>query len=124
MDYIFCYLACACHENGTFVSSNTDSSQPLPCNNEGQCICRPNVEGKKCDKCKDEHWNINSKKGCETCNCNKVGSLNNKCDMNSGQCLCKPGVGGRICDECLPDHYKFSKDGCKGGIINNNKCIF
>lgn len=106
-------VACDCHENGTFVSFTTDTSQPLPCNQEGQCICRVNVVGKKCDRCISEHWNINSKTGCEPCNCDKVGSLSNDCNMDSGQCVCKPGVGGRKCDRCLPDHYQFSQDGCK-----------
>ena len=64
--------------------------------------------------CRAEYWNIDSKKGCEPCDCHGVGSLNNNCDMRSGQCVCKPGVGGRRCDRCLPDHYQFSEVGCKG----------
>ncbi|CAB4034077.1 Hypothetical predicted protein, partial [Paramuricea clavata] len=105
---------CDCHENGTLVSSSTPSNSPLPpCNHIGQCACRSNVIGLKCDQCKENHWNINSRLGCESCNCDQSGAYNDSCELHSGQCVCKPGVGGRRCDQCLPDHYQFSPDGCK-----------
>lgn len=42
--------------------------------------------------------------GCESCNCDSVGSYNRSCDLTTGQCLCKPGVGGRRCESCQVIH--------------------
>ena len=106
------FTACDCHENGTYTLVSTDS--PLPCDERGKCVCRPNVIGLKCDQCRENYWNINSGDGCVACECHSFGAYNDSCDINTGQCICKPGVGGRQCDECLPDHYQFSPDGCKG----------
>ena len=117
------FTACDCHENGTFVLSSAPRDSPLACDQNGQCICRTNVVGLKCDKCVENHWNINSGDGCEACACHSTGAYNDSCDMHSGQCVCKPGVGGRVCDECLPDHYQFSPEGCRGRISIGNYTV-
>jgi hypothetical protein len=51
--------------------------------------------------------------GCQSCNCDPVGSLNHTCDLYTGQCQCRPGVTGQRCDVCQPYQYGFSHAGCK-----------
>lgn len=34
------------------------------------------------------------------CNCSKLGSESNACDIRTGQCRCRPHVTGRACDTC------------------------
>lgn len=79
----------------------------------GQCECQPNVYGQRCDNCLDGYWNLNQGSGCESCNCDPIGSLNQTCDIYSGQCQCHPGVTGQHCNQCTRYYYAFSYDGCK-----------
>ena len=107
-----CFAACDCYYQGTVDPPGHNPADPLPCDDKGKCTCRRNVIGDKCDSCQDMYWNVGSGFGCEECNCDLTGSLNNSCDVITGQCPCKPGVTGRTCDQCQPDHYSFSDQGC------------
>ncbi|XP_018320894.1 laminin subunit alpha [Agrilus planipennis] len=94
--------------------------QPCDCDNygrercdshTGQCICKPNVEGEKCDRCVAEHYGFQSGQGCIPCNCSPA-SLSAQCHDQTGQCQCKPGVTGRNCDRCTAGYWNFTSDGC------------
>lgn len=101
---------CLCHLPGTIIPERASN----PCETTGgQCRCKSNVVGRRCDRCRNGYWNIDSGEGCEPCNCNRIGSVNQTCDVRSGQCHCRPGVTGRHCDQCAGYHYGFSEDGCK-----------
>lgn len=54
----------------------------------GECICPPRVTGEKCDKCEQYTFGFDQIVGCEMCNCNPYGVLNNElqCDLNNGTC--------------------------------------
>ena len=43
----------------------------------GQCVCKMNVMGLKCDQCKDGYHSLGSSQtdGCSFCNCNAAGTL-------------------------------------------------
>ncbi|KRT80924.1 hypothetical protein AMK59_5060, partial [Oryctes borbonicus] len=77
----------------------------------GQCICKPNVVGEKCDRCAFEHYGFETGNGCTPCNCG-VASESNQCDDSTGQCMCKPGVDNRNCDRCKPGFWNYSENGC------------
>uniref|UniRef100_A0A0N5AN25 Laminin subunit beta-1 n=1 Tax=Syphacia muris TaxID=451379 RepID=A0A0N5AN25_9BILA len=97
----------------------------------GRCYCKKNVDGPRCDRCKNGFWNLSSEdpNGCKACTCNLLGTYNNEgCNKKTGECLCKRLVTGENCDQCLPQHYGLSDDfdGCKpcdcdiGGAYDND----
>ncbi|XP_035207831.1 laminin subunit gamma-1-like [Stegodyphus dumicola] len=101
---------CTCYLPGTLEPERGSN----PCESTGgQCRCKANVVGRRCEKCRKGYWNIDSGQGCSACNCDRIGSYNQTCDIRSGQCYCRPGVVGRHCDSCAPYHYGFSEEGCK-----------
>eukprot|EP00094_Tigriopus_californicus_P009037 TCALIF_08711-PA protein Name:"Similar to LanB1 Laminin subunit beta-1 (Drosophila melanogaster)" AED:0.08 eAED:0.08 QI:0/0.86/0.81/1/0.86/0.87/16/623/1807 len=71
----------------------------------GECHCLPNVEGRECDRCRENHWKLASGEGCEHCDCDFVGSTSETCNVFDGQCACKPGFGGRRCDQCEENYW-------------------
>ncbi|XP_058123627.1 laminin subunit gamma-1 [Anopheles ziemanni] len=100
---------CSCYPRGT---EQTEKGISICDQINGNCHCKPNVIGRTCNECKNGYWNIVSGNGCESCNCDPVGSFNSSCDTFTGECFCKPGVVGKKCDKCAAAHYGFSEEGC------------
>ncbi|XP_066538803.1 laminin subunit alpha-1 [Hoplias malabaricus] len=95
--------ACSCYANGSVSSV---------CNIiTGQCECKTNVVGDKCDQCQVGFHGINSGEGCRQCQCNQSGSVSEACDED-GQCECIVGVSGDKCDRCQHGYYNFTDNGC------------
>lgn len=97
---IFC-LACVCDKLGT---DHCDSYT-------GECICKNNVIGEKCDRCEDNHYGFSTGRGCVPCDCGEA-SESNQCEDADGQCRCKEGVAGRACNRCAPGYWNYTSDGC------------
>nr|XP_033789904.1 laminin subunit alpha-1 [Geotrypetes seraphini] len=95
--------ACGCHVHSSLLSI---------CHHEtGLCECRPNVIGQRCDQCLSGYYGLNTGLGCLSCNCNKSGSVSERCS-DDGQCPCAPGVAGEKCDRCAYGFYSFQNGGC------------
>ena len=76
----------------------------------GECTCKVNVEGRSCNQCKANAYNLTLENfdGCEACGCDPTGTVSGdilpqeqlSCDHNTGQCTCLSGRSGQKCDEC------------------------
>lgn len=51
----------------------------------------------RCDQCMARHYGFSSA-GCKACDCEQIGSVDDKCDVVTGQCNCVQNVEGRRCD--------------------------
>ena len=77
---------CACELDSTIDASNL-------CNKEtGQCNCKSNTAGLKCDQCKPGYY---AYPNCYECGCDKKGTNSEVCDPNTAQCKCKENVQGK-----------------------------
>uniref|UniRef100_A0A4W3JXR0 Laminin subunit gamma 1 n=1 Tax=Callorhinchus milii TaxID=7868 RepID=A0A4W3JXR0_CALMI len=98
---------CNCSPYGTV-------NQQRSCNQvTGLCECLPHVIDRDCSQCEQGFYNILSGQGCQSCDCNSIGSTDGQCDIRSGQCECQPGIVGQRCDRCESYHFGFGLDGCK-----------
>uniref|UniRef100_A0A8C9BFN6 Usherin n=1 Tax=Phocoena sinus TaxID=42100 RepID=A0A8C9BFN6_PHOSS len=116
-------------QNGFYNLQEWDPDGCIPCNcnasgtvdgditchpNSGQCKCKANVIGLRCDHCDGFKFlqSVNDD-GCEPCQCNLHGSVNKLCNPLSGQCECKQEVKGLQCDTCREHFYGLDTTGCK-----------
>lgn len=124
------FLACDCDPAGSLDEGICDSTSDEE-NEAGSCHCKTNVQGRRCDTCKDGFWNLdaNNTLGCESCTCNILGTVGNLgCNMRTGECICKRLVTGKDCNQCMPETFGLSdgRDGCTlcecdpGGSLDNN----
>lgn len=62
---------CGCNHDGSLGSLRTNHSEPIPCDNEGQCSCKSLVTGKKCDQCIESTFGLSmyNADGCTKCFC-------------------------------------------------------
>ncbi|XP_030748533.1 laminin subunit beta-1 isoform X2 [Sitophilus oryzae] len=124
-------VACDCDPRGSLDEGICDSITD-PVNNlvAGSCHCKTNVDGRRCDQCKNGYWNFTSANpdGCQPCTCNILGTIDNQgCNVETGECTCKRYVTGRDCLQCLPQYWGLSdkQDGCQpcdcdpGGSYDN-----
>jgi laminin alpha 1/2 len=67
---------------------NPEGSENLNCHPvTGQCLCKPNFTGLKCDRCALGFGNLEL--NCVACNCDPIGSTSPNCDEATGQCPCR-----------------------------------
>ncbi|ALC38940.1 LanB1 [Drosophila busckii] len=79
----------------------------------GQCPCLSNVQGLHCSECALNHWKIASGEGCEACNCDAIGAVQEQCHLFTGQCECKAGFGGRACNQCEAHYWGNPNEQCQ-----------
>ncbi|KAK3702070.1 hypothetical protein QZH41_014770 [Actinostola sp. cb2023] len=97
-----------------------------------RCLCKGNVKGKTCDRCRIGFYDFSAKNpsGCSPCACSTRGSLPGlrDCNFTTGTCSCKSYVTGDKCHTCKNGTYgMMSRDlfGCRecscnpGGSINS-----
>ena len=95
-------IACDCFPAGTLADQPCD-----PVN--GECPCKPNYVGRRCDACDVNFFDISM---CQPCNCNSTFSANLQCN-GTGFCSCKPGIDGKKCDGgCKSDFFDLTSTGC------------
>lgn len=86
----------------------------------GQCQCKQNVIGRRCDSCRTGFYGFPD---CKPCNCPSTAI----CEKETGECICPPRVTGEKCDQCTPYTFGFDQIiGCEDcncnplGVRNNN----
>ncbi|OAF70039.1 Jagged and Delta protein [Intoshia linei] len=87
----------------------------------GECICKKQYAGEKCNKCNEGFYNYPE---CLKCDCSIDGTQSQLCEVGGGQCPCKPLYRGLNCNKCKLGRFKFPE--CieckcnKAGSINAN----
>ena len=104
------FSECLCSSNG---SVGTD------CNKSGDCTCKTNFVGSKCDDCTTGYFKQNGL--CKSCNCNRVGSYSKDCNPY-GHCNCRSGFKGKRCDDCATGYAGTQCNRCSSGYFGYPNC--
>ncbi|XP_028287743.1 laminin subunit beta-4 isoform X2 [Parambassis ranga] len=116
-------IPCNCDPSG---SLNGGLCDPL----SGHCLCKENVEGQRCDHCKQGFFNLsqNNPAGCQACSCHHLGSVGS-CHQLTGSCECDRLASGLLCDQCLAGFwglgssmFRCSPCNCDIGGSYSNMC--
>ncbi|XP_071808051.1 laminin subunit alpha-like isoform X2 [Asterias amurensis] len=79
----------------------------------GQCGCKPNVGGRKCDQCEPGHHRYPF---CESCYCDTSGTEPGICNQDTAECECKENVAGEQCNQCKEGTFYLQPSNTKGCI--------
>lgn len=123
---------CDCDPAGSFGGGECETLNQGGTDQAGRCICKANVVGRRCDRCKDGYWNLleSNSNGCQSCKCDKRGTVErDTCDQKTGNCRCKRNVKGLTCSQCLPGYWNLGTTpegcdacGCDAGGSRNTTC--
>ncbi|XP_006896997.1 PREDICTED: laminin subunit alpha-5 [Elephantulus edwardii] len=97
-----------CNCSGPGVQELTEPSCDV---DSGQCRCRPNVVGRRCDTCAP---GFHGYPACLPCDCDEAGTAPGVCDPLTGQCHCKENVQGPRCDQCRVGTFSLDAANPKG----------
>eukprot|EP00062_Callorhinchus_milii_P006208 gi/632946479/ref/XP_007888579.1/ PREDICTED: laminin subunit beta-2-like isoform X2 [Callorhinchus milii] len=104
---LICSISAIMHDGALPCQCDRQGSYSNVCEKiGGQCRCKSNVMGRRCDLCIPGNYGFGPN-GCSECDCSPEGSLSNVCDPVTGQCLCRHGANGRQCDRCFPGQWNF-----------------
>nr|XP_056710908.1 laminin subunit alpha-3 [Euleptes europaea] len=102
-------LPCNCHRNG----ATSPTCNPVG----GQCSCKANIIGRRCNKCQTGYYGFPF---CRPCTCGR-----RLCDDVTGKCICPPETVKPRCEVCLKQHFSYHPlAGCEAcncsseGIVN------
>ncbi|MBZ3880868.1 Laminin subunit alpha-5, partial [Sciurus carolinensis] len=97
-----------CNCSGPGVQELTDPTCDM---DSGQCKCRPNVAGRRCDSCAP---GFHGYPHCRPCQCHEAGTAPSICDPLTGHCHCKENVQGPRCDQCRLGTFSLEATNPKG----------
>ncbi|KAM7404247.1 hypothetical protein PAMP_011613 [Pampus punctatissimus] len=104
---LICSISSIIHDGALACQCDPQGSLSAECEKVGgQCRCKPNVMGRRCDQCIPGSYGFGVY-GCTACDCHSEGSVSHQCDPVTGQCHCRPGASGRQCSECQPGQWGF-----------------
>ncbi|XP_029457074.1 laminin subunit beta-4-like isoform X2 [Rhinatrema bivittatum] len=104
---LVCSISAIIHDGALSCQCDLQGSTSAVCDKVGgQCKCKPNVIGRRCDQCAPGTYGFGPY-GCSPCNCHFQGSVSKFCDPSSGQCQCQRSATGRQCDQCMPGQWGF-----------------
>ncbi|XP_064363379.1 laminin subunit alpha-3 isoform X2 [Dromaius novaehollandiae] len=102
-------VSCNCHRAG----ATSPTCSPMG----GQCICRPNVIGRRCSRCQTGYYGFPF---CKSCNCGQ-----RLCDDITGKCICPPQTMKPKCEVCKEHYFSYHPlAGCENcncsdrGVVN------
>uniref|UniRef100_A0AAZ3PLT4 Laminin subunit alpha 3 n=1 Tax=Oncorhynchus tshawytscha TaxID=74940 RepID=A0AAZ3PLT4_ONCTS len=99
---------CDCSPSGVRPNTGRDCDRDT-----GQCICKPRIGGRQCDRCAAGFYRFPK---CLPCSCNQGGVTADVCHPDTGQCLCKRNVQGALCDACRDGSFHFDPSHPRGCI--------
>ncbi|XP_034074333.1 laminin subunit beta-2 [Gymnodraco acuticeps] len=104
---LICSISSIIHDGALSCQCDPQGSLSGECDRVGgQCRCKPNVMGRRCDQCSPGTYGFGVS-GCTACDCHSEGSLSHQCDPATGQCQCRQGATGRQCSDCQPGQWGF-----------------
>ncbi|XP_036179424.1 laminin subunit alpha-5 [Myotis myotis] len=106
-----CHPLVGCEECNCSRPGVQELADPTCDKDSGQCKCRPNVAGRRCDTCAPGFYGYPS---CRPCDCHPAGSAPGVCDPLTGQCHCKENVQGPRCDQCRLGTFSLDAANPKG----------
>uniref|UniRef100_A0A6I8NR20 Laminin subunit beta-1 n=1 Tax=Ornithorhynchus anatinus TaxID=9258 RepID=A0A6I8NR20_ORNAN len=104
---LLCSISALLHDGALSCQCDLQGSTSTECAKlGGQCQCKANVIGRRCNQCAPGTFGFGPT-GCSECRCSPEGATSRFCDPVSGQCQCRLSIMGRQCDRCQPGQWGF-----------------
>ncbi|CAN9498663.1 unnamed protein product [Ophioblennius macclurei] len=100
-------IPCDCDPRGSVSAGLCDALS-------GTCVCKENVGGAKCERCKPGFYGLreDDPAGCQECRCHPLGSAGS-CDDQTGACRCEGWASGALCDQCVAGFWGLGSSGSR-----------